>query len=57
MKPSSKKDRIVSFDEVLVVEVSASAHDGKANVALVKFLSRELKHQVRMSGLKSPKRN
>lgn len=33
---------------MLLVEVAAPAHEGKANVALVKFLSKELGHQVRI---------
>lgn len=53
VKPLAKKDRIISFvDGVLVVEVAAPADKNKANLRLIKFLSRELGGQVRIkSGL------
>lgn len=49
VKPNARKNAIVSFvDGVLVVEVAAPADKHKANVELVKFLSRQLGYQVRI---------
>ncbi|MBN1274666.1 YggU family protein [Candidatus Woesearchaeota archaeon] len=49
VRPGARKDRIVSFEgDVLSVEVAAPADKGKANRALVKFLSKELGCQVRV---------
>ncbi|MBN1792298.1 DUF167 domain-containing protein [Candidatus Woesearchaeota archaeon] len=48
-KPGKKKTRIIGFDDsknALVVEVGARAEDNKANVELVKFLSKGLKRPV-----------
>jgi hypothetical protein len=55
VKPGSREDRILDFSEgILTVEVSAPADKGKANTKLVKFLSKELRCQVRLkSGLAS----
>lgn len=49
VKPSARKDEILSYgDGVLFVAVAAPAHEGKANLRLVKFLSKELGRQVRL---------
>jgi uncharacterized protein (TIGR00251 family) len=49
VKPGKKKTKIISFDDVkkaLIIEVGAPAEDNKANVELVKFLSRQLKKRL-----------
>ena len=49
VKPGSKQDRITGYsDNTLFVDISAPADKGKANTRLVKFLSKELGHQVRL---------
>ena len=56
VRPAARKDAIVSFEDgVLFVDVAAPAHEGKANLRLVKFLSRELGHQVRIKSGASAK--
>jgi uncharacterized protein (TIGR00251 family) len=50
-KPGKKKSAIVGFDEskhAIVVEIGAPAEDNKANVELVKFISKNLKMNVVM---------
>jgi uncharacterized protein (TIGR00251 family) len=50
-KPGKKKTRVAGYESVndaLIVEVAAPAEDNKANIALVKFLSRQLKRPVAM---------
>lgn len=39
VKPGSKVEKIVEFSDGLVVYLHARAHDGEANVALVKILA------------------
>jgi len=42
--PNSKINKIVKqTDNYLKIKLSAPAHEGKANLALIKFLSQELK--------------
>ncbi|MBN1646172.1 YggU family protein [Candidatus Woesearchaeota archaeon] len=51
VKPNSKKTEVIGFDytsKMLIVAVKAPAEDNKANIELVKFLSRQLKKQVRI---------
>ena len=49
VKPNAKKNKIISFiDSILLVDVAAPADKGKANLELVKFLSKEFKAQVRI---------
>ena len=49
VKPGAKKDMIISFlDNCLVVEIAAPADKNKANLRLVKFLSKHLGQQVRI---------
>ena len=49
VKPNMPKNRIVSSDgEVLFVEIAAPPEKNKANVMLVKFLSRSLGAPVRL---------
>ena len=56
VKPNSRENRI-GFDKAknaYLVQISARAEDNKANIELIKFLSRQLKKKVRIaSGLKS----
>lgn len=55
VKPGARKDEVVSWDgRVLVVAVAAPADKNKANVELVKFLTKTLGHPVRIkTGLAS----
>lgn len=39
VKPGAKNEKILESDDGLVVYLHARAHDGEANVALVKVLS------------------
>ena len=39
VKPGAKNEKILESDDELVVYLHARAHDGEANVALVKALS------------------
>ena len=56
VKPNSRENRIC-FDKAknaYLVQICARAEDNKANIELIKFLSRQLKKKVRIaSGLKS----
>ncbi len=57
LKSNSPKNRIVKFDSernVYRVEIKAPAQHNKANIELVKFLSRFLKKDVKLiKGFKS----
>ena len=57
VKANSKKNKILGFDEekqAYRIEIKAPAEKGKANLEIIKFLSRELGFKVRiMSGLTS----
>ncbi len=57
VKPNSKKTEVLGWDEerkAFRVAVAAPAEDNKANIALVKFLSKLSKKRVRIvSGLSS----
>ena len=57
LKPNSKQNKIVEFDKeknVYKIEVKALAHENKANLELIKFLSKSLKKKVRIiKGMKS----
>ena len=47
----SSKNKIVKFDSernAYIVEIKAPAYNNKANIELVKFLSRELKKDVKI---------
>jgi uncharacterized protein (TIGR00251 family) len=55
-KPGSRADEILSWDgKVLQVAIAAPADKNKANVRLVKFLSKELHHPVRLKSGASSK--
>ncbi len=57
VKANAAKDEIVSKGDLWKVSVAAPAMNGKANIKLVKFLSKELGRQVRIkSGLTSKKK-
>jgi uncharacterized protein (TIGR00251 family) len=58
VKPNSPKTRIVSeTDSELIVEVAAPAENNKANIELIKFLSKKFSKNVRIiRGLKSKKK-
>ncbi len=57
VKPNSTKNEIAGFDEAkqaYVVKIKAQAQDNKANIELIKFLSKEWKCRIRIiSGLTS----
>ncbi|MDD5086398.1 MAG: DUF167 domain-containing protein [Candidatus Nanoarchaeia archaeon] len=57
LKPNSSCNRIAGFDnekKAYIIEVKAPAHENKANIELVKFLSKSIKKKVRiLKGLKS----
>ena len=57
VKPNSAKNEVLGFDkhrDAYRVNIKARAQDNKANVEVVKFLSRLLKKRVRIvSGLRS----
>lgn len=57
VKPSSNKTEILGFDsekQALKVSIAAPADKNKANIELIKFLSKLLKKRVRIkSGLAS----
>ena len=51
LKPNSQKNRIVKFDSkrnAYRIDIKAPAQDNKANIQLVKFLSRALKKDVKI---------
>jgi len=56
-KPSCSESKIIGWDEenkAWRVEIGAPADDNKANIELIKFLSKSFKKQVRIvSGLSS----
>ncbi len=56
-KPNSRENKIIGFDKdknAYLVQIKAKPEDNKANIELIKFLSRMLKKKVRIvSGLKS----
>ena len=58
VKPNSKKSEILSCeDSVYKVAVKAPAEDNKANIELVRFLSKKLGKRVSIkSGFKSKKK-
>ncbi len=57
LKPNSSCNKIVEFDDgkkTYRIDVKAPAHENKANIELVKFLSKALKKKVRiLKGMKS----
>ena len=57
VKPNSKKDELLGFDEsrqAWKVAISAPPEDNKANIAIIKFFSKLTKKKVRIvTGLKS----
>lgn len=49
VKPHAPRDELVKFDHkrnALIVRLKAEAKNNKANIALVTFMSRLLKHKV-----------
>jgi len=57
LKPNSRKDELIGWDEsrqALRIAISSPAENNKANIALIKFLSRLTGKRVRiLSGLTS----
>ncbi len=57
LKPDSPKNKIIKFDSernAYIVEIKAPARNNKANLELVKFLSRFFKKDVKLiKGFKS----
>ena len=56
-KPNSKENKIIGFDKArnaYRIAINAKAEGNKANIELIKFLSKLLKKRVKISsGLKS----
>ena len=49
VKPNARENRILEQTATtMTVSIAAPPEDNKANIALIKFLSRELKKQVRI---------
>ncbi|HLC61956.1 MAG TPA: DUF167 domain-containing protein [Candidatus Nanoarchaeia archaeon] len=57
VKPNSKENKIIEFNNesnTYKIQIKAKPEDNKANIELIKFLSKELKKKVRItSGFKS----
>ena len=55
VKPNSRKTEIIKIkDNVVKIAIAAPAEDNKANIELIKFVSKMLKRKVTIiSGLKS----
>ena len=57
VKPNSRENKIIEFDKgknAYLINIKARAQDNKANIEMIKFLSKSLKKKVRIaSGLKS----
>lgn len=57
IKPKSKENKIEGFDKqrnAYIISIAAKPENNKANIEIIKFLSRLLKKKVRIiSGLKS----
>ena len=57
VKPNSKESKIIEFNKdsnTYRIQIKAKPEDNKANIELIKFLSKELKKKVRIaSGFKS----
>ena len=57
VKPKSRKNEIVSYNtnkNAYIVDIKEKAEDNKANIELVRFLSKELGRKVKIkSGLRS----
>jgi len=57
IKPNSRENKIICFDkekDAYVLSIKAKAEDNKANIELIRFLSKELGKRVRIkSGLRS----
>jgi len=56
VKTKAKENRIEGFDpsrKAYIIRIKAKPEDNKANIEIIKFLSRQLKKKVRIvSGLK-----
>jgi len=57
VKPNSRENKIIEFNKdsnTYKIQIKAKPEDNKANIELIKFLSKSLKKKVRIfSGLKS----
>lgn len=57
VKPNSKENKIIEFNKdsnTYKIQIKAKPEDNKANIELIKFLSKELKKKVRIaSGFRS----
>lgn len=57
VKPNSKENKIIEFNKdsnTYKIQIKAKPEDNKANIKLIKFLSKSLKKKVRIvSGFKS----
>jgi len=49
VKPKARQNAIVKFDDarnVFIVEIKVEAKNNKANIELIKFITKQLKHKV-----------
>lgn len=57
VKPNSRKNKIIGFDEskkAYIISIKEKAEDNKANIELIRFLSKVLGRKARIkSGLRS----
>ena len=57
VKPNSKENKIIEFNKdsnTYKIQIKAKPEDNKANIELIKFLSKELKKKIRIaSGFRS----
>jgi len=57
VKPNSKKNEIISEGEILKVSIKEPAENGKANLELIKFLTKHFKKKIKIiSGFNSKKK-
>lgn len=57
VKPNSKKNEIIKEDKILKVLIRKPAENNKANIELIKFLTKHYKKKIRIiSGLNSRKK-
>lgn len=57
VKPNAKENKIIKEDNVYKVSLRAKPQEGKANLELIKFLSRRFKKKARIiSGFRNKKK-
>lgn len=57
VKPNAKKSEILEESPILKIAINAPAEENKANIELIKFLTKHYKKKVKIvSGLKSKRK-